>query len=198
MNALKILLILTLFLTAGCSWLQRSAPADNMVIPKETRQQQIQDMNVWTAKGAISITYQGRTDIGSFDWDQRGSRYDLKTYGPLNMAGLRIAGQPGLVQLWKSSQQPVSASTPEELMAREIGWYLPLTNFRYWSRGIPAPGSNSNKEFDRFGHLIQLNQQGWNIKYQQYQSVQGMDLPRTIIYSHDPVRVKMVIKTWKF
>jgi len=136
--------------------------------------------------------------MGSFSWDQFGSQYDLRTFGPLNMAGLRVTGRPGRAQLWKSSQTSVSASSPEKLMQRELGWHLPVTNFRYWSRGVPAPNIASTKRFDRFGHLINLNQQGWNISYREYQSVKGRDLPRTIIFTHDPVRVKMVIKSWKF
>lgn len=183
---------------SGCAWLSRPTPAENIVIPEATRQNQIKAMNDWKAHGAISITYQGRTDIGSFSWDQSGSKYDLRTFGPLNMAGLRVTGRPGTAKLWKSSQTPVSASSPEQLMQGELGWHLPITNFRYWSRGIPAPNRDSQKRFDRFGHLVYLNQQGWTISYKNYQSVQGRDLPRTIIFNHDPVRVKMVIKSWKF
>lgn len=198
MSKLKHVLIITTLLLSGCSWLKRPQPAENLLISKKARQERIQAMNAWTAEGAISITYKTKTDMGSFSWKQKGLEYDLHTYGPLHMAGVRITGSPGRVRLWKTSKHSVSAITPEHIMKREIGWYLPLSNFRYWTRGIPAPKAPSKQEFDHFGHLISLNQQGWNITYQKFQSVQGVDLPHTIVFSHDPIRVKMVIKSWAF
>lgn len=198
MLKLRHLLIISTLLLTGCAGLKKPMPAQNLLIPKTTRQQQIQAMNDWTAEGAISISYKNKTDLGSFSWKQTGLAYDLRTYGPLHMAGIRITGSPGRVRLWKNSRHSVSAITPEHIMKREIGWYLPLTNFRYWTRGIPAPKTPAKEKFDRFGHLSYLSQQGWNISYLKYQSVRGVDLPHTIVFSLDSIRVKMVIKSWTF
>jgi len=160
------------------------------------REQQTRQIKNWQASGAISISFNNKTDVGSFDWTQRGLNYTFQTYGPLNLGGVSIQGRPGFVTLNKSSKR-TTARSPEQLMQQELGWYLPLSNLRYWCRGLPAPGIKSVPRYDQFGHLRLLRQQGWSISYKKYQAVSGQDLPRTIVFGHQNLRVKVVIRSWQ-
>lgn len=191
---LSFLLALTL---AGCASLQEHAPT-NAPMTSNARNSKLDKLHSWQANGSISISYQNKTDMGSFTWAQNGLAYDFSTYGPLNAGSVRIAGQPGKATLWKNVGNPVSAHSPEALMHQEMGWFLPLSNLRYWSRGLVAPGVPSKTHYDQYGHLETLDQQGWRIAYQRYQDAgNGYDLPRNFIMTNGDMRVKVVIKQWQ-
>lgn len=193
----SIVLCLAL-LSSGCSFFNRNAPlaAENKTISAEKRHQQIQAMQNWQVSGAIGITVNNKTDMASFTWTQQGNRYEFQTFGPLNIAGIRIAGRPGNVVLYKNANQRIFAHTPEKLMQRELGWSLPLQNIHYWGRGIAAPGVDAKAQYDAFGHITTLQQQGWTIQYLRYQGVEGMDLPRTVVIQHRNLRIKIAFKRW--
>lgn len=176
---------------------QSAQPALNKKVSKQSRQNKLMALRTWRVSGAISIRVQGKTEIGSFTWSQNGRGYDFRTFGPLHMAGVRIQGSPGSVRLYKDAGKPIIAPTPEKLMQDQLGWSLPLANFRYWGRAIPAPGISAQKSYDSFGHLAQLNQQGWRIQYQSYQGVDELDLPKTIKLNNRNVQVKIVFKRWR-
>lgn len=185
----------------GCSTMQSifertpQAPS-NQALTRTQRSAQLSQINSWTTRGSVGISYQGKTDIGTFVWRQDGLAYDFRTYGPLNAASIRIEGSPGHATLWKNVNTPRSASSPEALMQQELGWFLPLSNLRFWSRGLAAPGIPARKIHDEYGHLKVLQQQGWLINYQRYQAVGNLDLPRNVLMTNNNLRVKIIFKQW--
>ena len=197
-SLITLLLALTL---AACSTMQspfdRTASApNNQALSSAQRASQLARLDSWTARGSVGITYRGKTDIGTFVWQQRGLAYDFQTFGPLNVASIRIAGRPGQATLWKNAHTPLTAISPEALMRQELGWFLPLSNLRFWSRGLAAPGLVDQKGYDQFGHLQRLEQQGWLINYQRYQAVGQFDLPRNVVMTNGDLRVKIIFKAW--
>jgi outer membrane lipoprotein LolB len=197
-NYLCLALALSL---SGCATLEspfdRTAQAPrNQRLSSTERSAQLSRLDSWKASGSVGITYRGKTDIGTFVWQQEGLNYDFRTYGPLNSASIRIAGRPGFATLWKNANTTRSAASPEALMRQEMGWFLPLSNLRFWSRGLAAPGLKGQTRYDQFGHLAFLEQQGWAISYQRYQAVGDKDLPRNVLMSRGDLRVKIVFKQW--
>lgn len=195
---MKKMILPALFLVlSGCASLQEHAPT-NAPMTSTARNTKLDGLHHWQADGSISITHQNKTDMGSFTWIQNGLAYDFNTYGPLNAGSVRIEGHPGRATLWKNVNTPVTARSPEALMHKEMGWYLPLSNLRFWSRGLIAPGVPSQTHYDQYGHLETLHQEGWRIEYQRYQNAgKGYDLPRNFIMTRDDMRVKVVIKEWQ-
>jgi outer membrane lipoprotein LolB len=175
----------------------RAAQApSNKPLSSTQRSTQLSRLDSWTTSGSVGISYSGKTDIGTFVWHQKGLAYDFRTYGPLNVASIRIEGQPGRATLWKNAHTSRTAVTPEVLMRQELGWFLPLSNLRFWSRGLAAPGVVGQQRYDEFGHLQVLQQQGWLINYQRYQAVGNIDLPRNVVMTHRDLRVKIIFKEW--
>lgn len=171
------------------------APTNEPLSSKE-RSSELSRLESWVASGSVGITYQGKTDIGTFVWRQNGLAYDFRTFGPLNAASVRIEGRPGMATLWKDVRTPRRAESPEALMRQELGWFLPLSNLRFWSRGLAAPGPVGQATYDNFGHLTLLKQQGWTINYQRYQAAKGLDLPRNVVMTHGDIRAKIIFKEW--
>lgn len=185
----------------GCATLEspfdRAAQApSNQPLTSTERSSRLSLLESWTTSGSVGISYRGKTDIGTFVWRQSGLNYDFRTYGPLNAVSIRIEGRPGRATLWKNANSSRSASSPEALMRQEMGWFLPLSNLRFWSRGLAAPGVVGQKRYDEFGHLTLLQQQGWTINYQRYQAVADKDLPRNVVMTHGDLRVKIIFKRW--
>ncbi len=65
---------------------------------------------------------------------------DINLSGSLNIGSVVIIGQPNKVTLQRGNEAPISATTAEELMQRQLGWTLPIPSLWYWARGLPAPG----------------------------------------------------------
>lgn len=150
----------------------------------------------WNLKGSVSIQHQTGTDFATAQWDQQGSQYSIALYGPLSLGKVQITGHPGQVTLAQTGKSTASSTSPEQLMQKQLGWQLPISNLYYWVRGVPAPGKASRTRYDAANHLTQLVQQGWTISYTDYTTVQQVDLPKRIWLMGPNLRVSMVIKSW--
>lgn len=187
-----------IFFTAGCATLSEP-PVDQAAYhktPWKQRRMNLADLQNWWIQGAVSIQCRGKTDMATFNWKQLGDHYTITLYGPLNLGCISLQGCPGQVTLIKPMGSTFSASSAEQLMQRQLGWYLPVSNMYYWVRGLPAPGSSAKQIHDQYGHLVFLGQQGWMINFQAYQSQGNMDLPRKIILDNQALHVKLVISNW--
>jgi outer membrane lipoprotein LolB len=182
---------------ASCATLQNDPPSHYASLTQlQKTLKQIQD---WKIKGSISISHNGRTDIASLTWIQSGKQtYMITLAGPLSLGATRIVGYPGHVILWKSKKEKYTAKTPEQLMQTRLGWQIPMSNMYYWVRGLPAPGMSAKTSYDDAHHLVHLNQQGWDVQYLDYTTVNGVELPRKMVLVYPDLLIKFVIKQWKF
>jgi outer membrane lipoprotein LolB len=189
------------FLLAGC--VSMSAPpqqpaASYQTKPVEQRQAQQAAVRSWNANGAISIQSAHQSPmIMRYQWRQQGpDYYDINLAASLNLAEVTIIGRPHHVTLQKGNEAPISAATLEQLMQKSLGWSLPVPALWFWARGIPAPGPNQGVQYDRYGHLISLKQNGWLVTYANYHIIQSVDLPEVIELRHADISAKIVIKQW--
>ncbi len=163
------------------------------------RQTQLTTVRSWNASGAISIQ-QGRQSpmIMRYNWQQVGPyNYHVNLSSSLNLAAVTITGRPNRVTLQKGNQAPISAATPEALMQRNLGWSLPIPSLWYWARGLPAPGPTQSTQYDRYGHLTSLRQNGWLVQYSNYHTIQGVDLPEVIELNRADISARIVVKEWR-
>lgn len=185
---------------AGCA--NVSAPSQQQagyqVETAPKRQAQLAEVTSWNASGALSVQQPGQSPmIMRYDWEQRGpNNYRVDLSGSLNMGSAVIVGQPGKVTLQKGNQPPVSAPTAEELMRKNLGWTLPIPSLWYWARGLPAPGATQETKYDTYGHLTLLRQNGWQLHYSDYKTVQGVDLPQVIQINNGRLSARLVVKQW--
>lgn len=191
-----LLVLLCSLLITSCATFRPSQPTPQKVIPWETRKAQLAHIQSWNVKGSVSIQYQQKTDIASLTWQQINEHYDIALAGPLNFGRVNIVGAPGSVTFQRGNETPLSASTPERLMTQQLGWNIPVSNLHYWLRGMPAPGGNPTLQFDSFGHIAHITQQGWRIEYLDYMSVGEVDLPRKIYLSNPTLNIRLVIRQW--
>lgn len=162
----------------------------------QAHHEQLTQITHWTLQGSISIQHQQKTDIASLSWTQQQDQYQIGLYGPLSLGRITITGHANSVTLAQTNKKTVSAHTPEQLMQQQLGWQLPISNFYYWVRGIPAPTGSYHLEKDSQHQALYLSQQGWNIHYIDYSLIRGIALPRKIELSNPQLKIKIVIRSW--
>jgi outer membrane lipoprotein LolB len=190
--------ILTIIQLNACTTVPKPQPTKTNLhyLSWTDRKAQLRMLDNWHISGSLSITYNNKTDLASFDWQKNHDVYTINIYGPMNLASAKIMGNANHVTLQKSSGEKTEASTAEELMQHQLGWALPVNNLNYWIRGLPTPGINARSVFDDYNHLSSIAQQEWQIIYVSYDSFANIDLPTKIYLNSPQLHAKIVIKRW--
>ncbi|MFA5938477.1 MAG: lipoprotein insertase outer membrane protein LolB [Sinimarinibacterium sp.] len=133
---------------------------------------------------------------GELLWRQYADeRFELQLNGPFGVGAISIEGGPDGVWV-RTKDGSEFAGDPEAWMQIHLGWHLPLRNMRAWALGIPAPGVVDQLDLDADGHLLDLQQHGWTLRYDGYQRVGLLDLPRKLQAQSDTIRLRLVIDRW--
>lgn len=189
-----------LLLLTACATIKPQTPHFT-TIPWVQRQAQLQVITDFKVRGVLAVT-DSQTHKGfnaNFYWQQMQDQYQLLLFGPLGSNAVRLDGNAAGVTLTTSNGQKIQARHAEQLLQRELGFTLPINDFKAWIRGLPASDTPIiNWAFDRYQHLYNLQQAGWQITYLRYQTINRLDLPAEITaYTIAPhLQVKMVIQDW--
>lgn len=196
------LLVATL---TGCSTTKTSTATtdDSLTKPSaqnkswESREQALNRIHNWQLNGKIAVQSSRDSGSATVDWTQRAKQYNIALMGPFGSHGLRLSGQPGRVTMVTAEGKRVTANNPEQLLAKQWGFHVPVSYLKYWVRGLPVEGIPSNPKFDAAHRISQLSQQGWNVQYLSYTKAAGIDLPNRMSISSPELKVKIVIYDWK-
>lgn len=173
-------------------------PAQNETIPWGTRVQTLSGIQDWDLKAMIAIRNRNDAGTANMNWQQQNQNYHITLMGPLGSGSYELTGRPGRVELANSGGQHFYANSPEELLRKQTGWQLPVSDLFYWVRGLPVPNAPAEKKLDAYNHLVLLKQQGWIIQYLRYNSVNNVDIPTKIFLNNPSLDVKIVISQWQF
>lgn len=197
-NSFFIAIAIAWILTALTSCTTISPPAAPSQTSWETRKTLLSRLQSWQINGKIAVVSAQDSGSASVDWSQRGQNYTISLFGPLGAGGIKLNGKPGHVTMTTSNGQKVSASSPEQLIAQEWGWHLPVSYLKFWIRGLPVPNMPQNSRFDTSHRLSSLTQQGFHIQYQGYTTAGVLDLPQRISISSSSFKTKIIIYQWHF
>ncbi len=161
-------------------------------------QQILGDIDQWQVQGKLGVRLPDNSGSVYFNWKQRPKDFAIHLSGPLGQGTTWIRGNDRHVSLEQPNQPTILAKTPEELMQKGLGWWLPISELYYWVRGISAPQSTPTKQvhYDD-GSLKQLEQDGWQLEYSRYKSVSGWSLPSKVIARQQDIKLTFIIKNWK-
>ena len=132
---------------------------------------------------------------GNLHWQQQGDVFQMRVAGPFGIGAAHISGQGKQVEI-RTSKGSFRTDNPEADLQQRLGWTFPLTHLRYWVLGVPAPGTQTEVEYDRDGRLVSLAQDGWTLEVDEYQAAGALELPRKFEVANDEVRIKVVIDAW--
>lgn len=158
--------LLALFLSiAGCSTTtMQNTPAIN-TIHGNPQPIALMPHTYWNLQGMIAIQTAKQSLSANLRWVQQGENYSILLFGPLGTGATKLTGKRGYVQLQTAQGQIFTANSPEEILLKQVGWNLPISNLYYWMRGFPVPNSPAQTNFDVYHRPIFLQQQGWTIQY---------------------------------
>jgi outer membrane lipoprotein LolB len=189
--------VLGCLLLCSCATTSKIQPSQASPSSQPQQQAQLSALHNWTITSALSIKQAQRSLIGSLIWQQNGNNFNQTFYAPFNFGSARIEGHPGQVTLWRSAENKMTASSPEQLLQQQLGWQWPVSNLYYWVRGLPVPNVPAQTKYDAAGHLITLNQAGYELIYSDYHTVNNMDLPGKIELRSSQIQARLVIKRWQ-
>jgi len=180
--------LLLALLLAGCA-----------ATPTATSQNSLDatDLDNWAFKGRVSLT-RGETGWhAALAWREQSGEYELRVSGPLGQGAFELSGDADGVMLVDADGRTFTARDSDALLQHVTGWALPVSGMHYWVRGVAVPGVESRVERDTSGLVSRLDQSGWAISYDRYQSVAGLALPGRLRMERDDIGVRLVIDTWQ-
>jgi outer membrane lipoprotein LolB len=152
----------------------------------------------WNLNGRLSITSEKESGTVTFHWSQDHERYLMRFNAPLGQGTFALRGGEGDgVYLLTAKNKILRADDAETLLQQSVGWYVPVSGFKYWVRGLQEPGVDvTNQQFDDQGLITEMQQADWNISIKRYMDVDGLNLPAKIFMHNDHVKLKLIVQTW--
>lgn len=145
----------------------------------------------WQAQGRIAFSNGQKNHSANLDWQQKGYNYRLQLFGPLGQGSARLEGQPFKVSLATSDGQLIESSSPEQLLANNSEWELPLSNMLYWIRGLAAPGYYQQIT------PTSILQNGWQVEWRRFSLVETYQLPSLLIAEKGQLSFRLAINKWQ-
>ena len=179
--------VLLALLLAGCAALPPTTPH----APRDAA-----ELENWAFNGRVSLT-RGETGWhAGLTWREHSGAFDLRVAGPLGQGAFELSGDDAGVMLVDADRRTFTARDSDALLRHVTGWEMPVSGMHYWVRGLAVPGVEAQLERDASGRVSLLDQSGWAISYDRYQTVAGLILPGRLRMERDDITVRLVIDEW--
>jgi len=187
--------LMLMVLISGCSTVTPTTPT-NQQPAWSLRQTALNNMRTFHIKGKIGIQTPDDSGSATVNWQQNQDQFMLSLSGAIGGDQLIIRGTPGHVTLQTPEGKIFTATSAEALLKQQWHWDLPISNLKYWIRGIPVPNHPYQSQFDTAHRLTSLQQDGSTVEYLAYQNSGALDLPTKITITSPPVKTKIIIYEW--
>jgi len=189
-------LMLSVVWFTACSTIPTTKPSSEVQRLWTARQPALSELQAWNISGRLGIQTQREGWHISFRWQQDDGLYHIVLSDPLGQASAELQGRARSVTLLMADGHSVTAPDPDQLLAKNLGWPVPIKGLHYWVRGLPMPGVKEQHGLDQEGRLKWLKQSGWDISFRRYGDFVGQDLPTKIFLDNDRLKVRLVIDGW--
>lgn len=176
-------------LLAGCSL--------SPTTPKTPLPEQVKDIKAWHTEGRVGIRTEQDAISGNFNWDYSPEFYELNIYGPFGQGATRLEGTPNQAAQLTYNDKKLTGQSADALLYHELGWHFPVNSIQYWIRGLAAPNTYAEIQYQEDGVTPeQIIQDGWTITYREYSMLEHLKLPQKMQVTHTPYRVNLIITDW--
>jgi len=191
----RLLILAAVCALASCR-APTTRPADvGLMAEQAAREARLARFDQWTLSGRLAVSGGGEGGSGRLRWRQEGVDYTLELQAPVSRQTWRLSREQGMATLEGLEGGPRRDADPVALLAREVGWQLPLEQLRFWVKGARAPGPASF-EFAETGLPIRLNQAGWAIEFREWDRSHAEPLPSKLFAANGERKVRLVIESW--
>ncbi|XOV77819.1 MAG: lipoprotein insertase outer membrane protein LolB [Aestuariibacter sp.] len=86
----------------------------------------------------------------------------------------------------------------QRMIYQLTGWLIPIAQLQQWVQGLSGPESRYKSiEKHPSGTLLKLqSNNGWQVSYQNYQTVGTLSLPENLSIKRNGLRIKLRINDW--
>ena len=187
-----------LVLLAGCV-APRVKPDADLLARQGAREQALTAQHDWQLSGRLGVSSGKDSGSGSLQWQQDGERFRFSVHAPVTGKTWVMSGDSHHAVLEGLRDRPVEGGDAADLLARELGWHVPVAELTDWVRGARAAPSQGQAriEFRSDGLPAVIEQDGWKIEYPDYDSAHQPPLPRKIFASRGDYRVRVSVSEWQ-
>lgn len=150
----------------------------------------------FSIQGRIGIQTNPKGFSGSLIWQHSANADDIALYSPLGSQVASINSTATQITLLDSSGKSYSAADAETLTQDVLGWRLPLKGLSDWALGRPRSAPIQHSAWNAQGQLTHLEQDGWNIEYDNYQQQGAYALPSKIYLKSQQLNIKLLVEKW--
>ncbi len=190
-----LLLVLLALVLAACAP-TTVRPDAALLAAQQAREQQLAEYPQWTVQGRLAVSAHGDGGSGSLVWEQRASGLDFVLQAPVTGRSFRLHVDAAGARLDGLDGGPVRGADARSVLARTLGWQVPVKALAWWVRGLRAPGYPAELRFGNDGLPATLTQAGWLIEYRDWYTELQTPLPRRVYASRGDERVKLLINHW--
>lgn len=195
---MRFLLISSLFLlVTACTPFWQTKPGTPVDALWQQRSTELQQLDQWSFRGRTLIQQDKEGWNVGVSWQQNKDNFKIRLSGPFAQGGVELIGDSQQVEMLTSEGDRYTAETPEQLLEDVLGWQLPVSALRDWVRGLPYKGEPVTfRKIDDDGHLLVLNQAGWQVEFLRYVPFAGQQIPDKVFIKRDDLSVRLVISNW--
>lgn len=160
------------------------------------REQTLAGNNHWTLEGRLGVSDGHDGGSGSIIWTQAGDHVDFTLRAPVTGRSFHLSGGADGATLEGLDQGTLYGADAADLLARALGWQVPLKQLRAWVLGLRAPGGDAHVTFAENRLPLQLRQDGWVIDYRDWFEDRRPPLPRKVFAQRGSYKVRLSIHHW--
>lgn len=187
-------LALLLVLVSCRTYAPRTGDAADLA-QQASREAQLATLDRWSLSGRLAVSNGDDGGSGNLHWTQGVGQYELEVQAPVTRQTWRLQVKPGMARLEGLDGGPHEDTDASALLAREVGWVLPLADLASWVRGSRGDGE-STLRFAEDGLPIELVQHGWIVEYRAWDRGLSPPLPTKIFVQRGKQKVRLIVTRW--
>ncbi len=195
MRWLGVLLVIVLL--AACAPVRIKGNSATLTA-QAAREKQLAGHDHWTLTGHLGVSDGQHGGSGRLTWVQNGERFQFTVRAPITGRSFRLSGGPDGAVLEGLDQGTVRGPDAQALLARALGWRVPIKPLHDWVRGLRSGGATSGAvlRFGENGLPSLLKQDGWTVQYRDWFDNIDPALPRKVYAAHGDYHVRLSIRSW--
>jgi outer membrane lipoprotein LolB len=200
-----LLVLLAATLLAACA-MQPPATPPPQPPPQQRDPQQlwashlrrVYAIEAWSASGKVAYRLPDDAGSANLRWRQQDEQSRLRLAGPLGAGTTEITSEGALLRVRQDGIERLYAADAAPWLPGAAPLPIPVDSIRHWLRGVPDPEQDIDRLVLDNALAQEIEQRGWSVRYEQFQTVRGLDLPRRMVLEaaeHD-LRLTLILRDW--
>ena len=163
----------------------------------QARTAKLASIDTWGFVGKLSVDDGRQGGSGRLQWDVQSKSSELDFHGAMGRGAWHLQISPEGAILREADGAEQAAEGVNALILDRMGWPIPVDALQWWVRGLAAPGPVENVVLTPEGLLLGLEQFGWSVDFNRYDSAAGVAMPVRLDARQGSYRVKLAIGRWR-